>query len=1020
MLRILKSALVLLLMVSLIVPSLYLPKANAAGKDPDLPENTVRIHYVKDDKNYNDLGLWLWEDVAEAPKEWPKDAVPFTEEQTDEHGRYIDVKVKEDAKKLGFLVVNRVNGEKTGGDKVFTMLEDYNHLWIKNADDTVYTSSEWENPIGIVSAEIVSKQKLLLGLTRTEGLTEEELLEAIKVQDENGTDIPVESVKITSGSTVEVSTSAELTDDSYTVTYAGKSFAATKGWRMIDELYAYEGDDLGAVYQSGKAVLKLWAPKASKVTAVFYDKNDSAKEIGKLDLALGEKGVWSVEAKPENLGISDLKGYFYQYEVMNGGETKKVLDPYAKSMAPFTVNTKGEAGPDGDMVGKAAIVDLTGTDPAGLDFAKIDGYEKREDAVIWEIHVRDFTSDPSIEGDLTSDWGTYDAFKDKLEYIKSLGVTHVQLLPVMAWYYGDETNMREHELDYSAANNAYNWGYDPHSYFSPDGAYSMNPKDPELRIKELKGLIDAVHDSGMGVVLDVVYTHMAKASMLNDIVPNYYAFQDANGNFIGGFGNNLATNHVMAEKLMVDSVKYWFEEYKIDGMRFDMMGDATYDSIQNAYNAAAEVNEDALFIGEGWRTFGGHLSDPALAGKGADQDWMNKTNDVGVFSDEIRNELKSGFGSEGEPRFLTGGARSLDLILKNIKGQPTNTAADYPGDMVQYIEAHDNLPLYDVIAQSIKKDPAIPANNEEIHDRIRLGNSMILTSQGTAFLHAGQEYGRTKQWFGEGLPEQKFHALQDEAGKVFGYFIHDSYDSSDAINKFDWEKATDADTFPINNTTREYTAGLIELRKSSDAFRLGSKEIVDSNVTMIHAPEMNDSDLVIGYKNVSSNGKESYSVFVNADTKARKLTLSEDLRKGIVVVDNDEAGAKKVKKESGFKLKKDSITIEPLTTVVVKVSDKKTGPGKPEKEQETPVPPAKQPEEPGDTPVNSENPAEPSSTEEKPAGQESASAPSKNQESNGNFLPRTATNQYTMLLIGFVSLLAGTGLYFMMRRRAAI
>jgi secreted pullulanase len=315
----------------------------------------------------------------------------------------------------------------------------------------------------------------------------------------------------------------------------------------------------------------------------------------------------------------------------------------------------------------------------------------------------------------------------------------------MAWYYGDETNMRERELEYSAANNEYNWGYDPHSYFSPDGAYSMDPKDPELRIKELKGLIDAVHDSGMGVVLDVVYTHMAKASMLNDIVPNYYAFQDANGNFIGGFGNNLATNHVMAEKLMVDSVKYWFEEYKIDGMRFDMMGDATYDSIQNAYNAAAEINENALFIGEGWRTFGGHLSDPSLAGKGADQDWMNKTDNVGVFSDEIRNELKSGFGSEGEPRFLTGGARSLDLIMKNIKGQPTNTAADDPGDMVQYIEAHDNLPLYDVIAQSIKKDPAISANNEEIHDRIRLGNSMILTSQGTAFLHAGQEYGRTKQ-----------------------------------------------------------------------------------------------------------------------------------------------------------------------------------------------------------------------------------------------------------------------------------
>ena len=688
----------------------------------------------------------------------------------------------------------------------------------------------------------------------------------------------------------------------------------------LDEMYYYDGDDLGATYHRGDATLKLWAPKATQVIASFFAEDNATRSIGSLKLVKGDKGVWSVVATSEALGIKDLRGCFYQYEVTHDGIAKKVLDPYAKSMAIFRVDTTGKVGPDGDDVGKAAIVDLSQTIPKNFSGADIKGYEKREDAIIWEVHVRDFTSDPAIANDLKARWGSYKAFIEKLDYIKSLGVTHVQLLPVMAWYYGDEVRMGERENAYSAKGNNYNWGYDPHSYFSPDGAYSENAADPELRIKELKELIAAIHDAGMGIVLDVVYTHMAKADLLNDIVPNYYFFQDATGKFLGGFGNNLATNRKMAEKLMVDSVKYWFREYKIDGMRWDMMGDATYDSVQNAYNAAAAINPKALFVGEGWRTFAGHLSDPALSGKGADQNWMNKTNDVGVFSDEIRNELKSGFGHEGEPRFITGGARNIDVIFNNIKAQPSNAAEDAPGDMVQYLEAHDNMTLYDIIAQSIKKDPSIPVNNLEIHKRMRLGNALILTSQGTTFFHAGQEYGRTKQWLGEGVPEHKYHTLRDEADKVFGYVVHDSYDSSDAINKFDWQKATDSVKYPVNAVTKRYTQGLIALRKSTNAFRLDSKTLVDSNVTLINAPEIKARDLIIGYKNVSTDGTGTYNVFVNADSKERSLTLQEDLTKGVVLVDSNEAGIVEISKKNGFTLTTDTITIDPLSAVVIKMA----------------------------------------------------------------------------------------------------
>lgn len=894
----------------------------------DLPENTLRIHYVRNDAEYTPFGIWSWADVATpSGGDWPTGATPFTSGGTDRYGAYLDIPLTESAKKIGFLIVNRDDGNKDGGDKGFNLLDKYNHIWVKEGDDTVYISPYYEVATGLVSAEVVSDSRILLGFTMTDGLEAEALKEALVITDVDGDPVLVNSVAITGNTSVEVNAQVPLDKLPLSVTFSGRTITANTGWRFLDQAYYYEGDDLGATYHQGKATLKLWAPKASQVTVQFYDKNDSTLLMGSLELVKGEKGVWAVEVEPSDFeGVSDLKGYFYQYEVTHDGTTKKVLDPYAKSMAIFRVDSEGNAGPDGDTVGKAAIIDLSTTDPSQFAHATIPGYQKREDAVIWEVHIRDFTSDTSIEGDLNARWGSYKAFIDKLDYIKSLGVTHIQLLPVMAWYYGDEAVMDERENHYSAQGNNYNWGYDPHSYFSPDGAYSENAEDPELRVKELKELIDAIHDAGMGVVLDVVYTHMAKADFLNDIVPDYYAFKDANGNFLGGFGNNLATNRKMAEKLMVDSVKYWFDEYKIDGMRFDMMGDATYEAIQNAYNAAAAINPNALFLGEGWRTFAGHLSDPSLAGKGADQDWMDKTNDVGVFSDEIRNELKSGFGSEGEPRFITGGARSIQTIFNNIKGQPGNVTEDDPGDIVQYIAAHDNLPLYDVIAQSIKKDPSIPANDREIHQRIRLGNSLVLTSQGTAFLHAGQEYGRTKQWLGEGVPEQKYHTLQDVNGNPFGYFIHDSYDSSDAINKFDWTKATNETLYPVNTLTQKYTQGLIALRKSTNAFRLGSQAVVNNNVTLISAPEINPNDLVIAYKNVSTDGTGNYYVFVNADSRARTLTLREDLTQGKVLVDSDEAGIVPVAEKTGFSLTTSTITLDPLTTVIIKVMPSATSP----------------------------------------------------------------------------------------------
>ena len=880
----------------------------------------LRIHYQRSNADYENHGIWLWDEVKSPSADWPHGAIPFV--GSDSFGVYADVALLDNAQQVGFLIVDRVSGEKEGGSKLVILTEDLDQVWVKESDDKVYHSAELKVNYCLQLATVHGAGKISAVFNTLAGLDTDSLCAGIKITDALGVAIEIATLTINAGSQqVHINADFSLDQLPLYISFADHGAAASLDWRLVDELYAYEGDDLGCRYADGAADIKLWAPLASQAVLILYARDDQTRELGRLDMQRGDRGVWSVRAGAGNpSGVTDPRGCFYQFELTNPGlPAKRVLDPYARSMAAVTVDAAGQsAGSSGDFVGKAAIVDVPAAGKKPV-LVKIDGYTRREDAVIYEVHIRDFTADPSIEKDLKHRWGSYRAFIDKLPYIKSLGVTHIQLLPVMAWYFGDETQMGQRELHYSAKNNNYNWGYDPHNYFSLDGAYSENPNDAELRIVEFKELVDAVHQAGMGVILDVVYTHMAQASFLNDIVPDYYFFRDSNGKFVGDFGNNLATTHKMAEKLMIDSVRHWFREYGIDGMRWDMMGDATGDAVQRAYDTAAEINPQALFIGEGWRTFKGHLEDPALTGKAADQDWMDKTDDVGVFNDELRNELKSGFGCEGEPMFLTGGARNIAGLFNNIKGQPSNSTADAPGDTVQYIEAHDNLPAYDVIAQSIKKDPEIAANDLEIHRRLRLGNLIILTSQGTVLLHAGQEFGRSKQWKGQNTPEHKFHVFADAANKPFKhpYFIHDSYDSSDAINMFDWSKACDAGKFAPNLVTSRYTGGLVALRRYTDAFRLGSKELVDNNVTLLSVPEMLEADLVIAYSCRATSG-ESYYIFVNADSKPRKLTLDIDLTGKSVLVDAETAGTEPIATPVGFALATGSISLEPLTAVVIR------------------------------------------------------------------------------------------------------
>lgn len=675
---------------------------------------------------------------------------------------------------------------------------------------------------------------------------------------------------------------------SYTIEMGESEKTIRPHWKAIDKLYTYDGE-LGLIFDGSEVEFKLWAPLASEVVLNLYENGQDETSSETISLTRKEQGVWSAKLSDE------IYGKFYTYSVTNYGEIKEVLDPYAKSLAVTTRENFFK--PKGAIVNPSAI----GPD---LGFARIEGFEKREDAIIWEIHVSDFTSDPDIETE--APFGTYNAFTERLDYIKKLGVTHVQLLPVLSYTYSDELYRNPDRTEYKLGAN-YNWGYGPDNYFSPDGMYSEDPTNPELRIKELKELVKAFHNEGIGVTLDVVYNHTARLSFLEDIVPGYYHFMDAEGVAKQSYGGGRpGSTHAMTRKLIIDSIKFWTSEYKVDGFRYDLMGDLDGETIQMTFDEARKINPNIHMVGECWRTYVGDEGDQVTP---ADQDWMNQTNGVSCFSDEIRDELKSGHGIEGEPRFVTGGARNIESIFGNVIAKPENMTEDDPGDVLQYVAVHDGLTLHDMIALSINKDPAI--YKDEIHKRIRLANTMVLTSQGVAFLHAGQEYGRTKQWLSSTPPERESIKVE---GFEHPYLIRNSYDASEAVNKFDWDKVTNDG---IHKETMEFTRGLIALRKSTDAFRLATEELVQEKVSLIESPEISEEDLAIIYKSESTNG-ETYFVIINADSKSRTLSIEYDLTNAVVLVDSDEAGISEVTELSGITIEPDKVIVDPLTAIVIK------------------------------------------------------------------------------------------------------
>ncbi|TCD46706.1 pullulanase [Streptococcus sp. X16XC17] len=900
---------------------------NEYSYEPLSQKGFIRINYKREDGNYNHLGAWLFRDVKFPSTGKFPDGTNLVNEG--DYGVYLDVELKDLAKELGFLIVDETKegdaAKKTPSDYIFTDLANHSQIFVRDNDPKIYTNTYYVDKVKLTGAEHRSTSSLVADFSNLEGLTKDAALKDLKVIDKAGQSVKFEGVELDSkNKTILIRGKFGQEGANYTITFGSASYQTRMSWELKDELYAYDGDLGAQLNESGnQATLHFWSPSADKVEVVVYDKDQQDTVVGTVAMTKGEKGVWALDLAASSLKLSDLTGYYYHCQITRGTKTVLALDPYAKSLAEWD-NSKVT---DTSYVAKAAFVNPSKLGPK-LDFANIPRFTKREDAIIYEAHVRDFTSDQAIAPELKHQFGTFAAFAEKLDYLQKLGVTHIQLLPILSYYYVNELD-KTRSAEYNSANQNYNWGYDPQSYFALTGMYSEDATNPELRIQEFKNLVNEIHKRNMGVVLDVVYNHTAKTAIFEDLEPNYYHFMTADGTPKESFGGGrLGTTHHMSRRVLVDSIKYLVNEFKVDGFRFDMMGDHDAASIEAALKEAQKLNPNIIMLGEGWRTFTGDDNKGVPA---ADQGWMEKTDTVAVFSDDIRNMLKSGFPNEGAAAFLTNGRQDIWKLFHTIKAQPNNFNSDDPGDVIQYIAAHDNLTLHDVIAYSLKKDPATA--EQETHQRLRLGNALILTSQGTPFIHSGQEYGRTKQllndeyasYLGEGKDPHK--STYNSGVANHPYFIHDSYDSSDGVNHFDWAKATDTAAHPITTKTQAYTAGLIALRRSTDAFSKATKAEVDRDVTLITEPNqgsVGNSDHFIAYQTVASNG-DIYAVILNADTNTRILYLPEKFRHLVnaeILVDQSRAGIEATANPTGVNIDKTNyqIKLDGLTAVVLRIS----------------------------------------------------------------------------------------------------
>ncbi|MDZ5609380.1 type I pullulanase [Bacillus pseudomycoides] len=824
--KLINKTFLLLTVIALLLSGFSFQSAQA---ESNTKTTEIIVHYKEKAGNTKDWNLWMWAENASGK------SYEFTGE--DEFGKYAKVKIDGDYNRVGFIV--RTNEwEKDGGDRWIENIKDGRaEVWVLSGDDKVYDSKP-SSDLSIQKATIDSFNEISMTTNTPFNIKEQKIeiegvnIEKVSPYDTNDGDI-TNKVKIITEKNLDVK-------KTYKITMGNSIEANTEIGNVIrseefDHLFYYDGNDLGNIYTPQETKFRLWAPTASEAKLVTYKKWNDEKGT-EISMDQGEKGTWTAKL------TGNQKGLFYTYKVKIGDKWTEAVDPYVRA-----------ASVNGD---KGAVVDLKETYPKNWKGDKKPKFKNPEDAIIYELQVRDLSIQPEsgikqkVKYLGVTEKGTRGpgGVKTGLDHIKDLGVTHVQFLPIFDYASVNEENLNEPQ---------YNWGYDPKNYNVPEGSYSTNPYEPTVRITELKQMIQTLHDNNLRVVMDVVYNHMYNAAESNfhKLVPGYYYRYNEDGSLANGtgVGNDTASERKMMRKFMIDSVVYWAKEYNLDGFRFDLMGIHDVETMNAIRKAVHQIDPSIILHGEGW-----DLNTPLAPELKANQKNAEKMKGIAHFNDDIRDGLKGSVFGDKDNGFVNGMQNMEERIKKGITAgidydKKVSTYQD-PEQVLTYVEAHDNHTLWD------KLELTNPGDSEEVRKQMhKLSSSIILTSQGVSFLHAGQEFMRTK------------------------YGDHNSYKSPDSINQMDWMRRAAFDK------EVDYMKGLIELRNKYSAFRMTSAEQIKKDITFIDAPKN-----VVAYtidSKANGNKNEYFVVAHNANREAVEITLPS---KGPwkVLVDGERAGSK--------------------------------------------------------------------------------------------------------------------------------